>query len=428
MSAGNACKVTIKFTPQLNENISTSLPIMTGSGKMSIPIMCTYKKAIVVAESRVIDFGDVLFGEDKLMEIKLINQGALPTMLQIKDGYGHSLKDKTEGMTVLSRAQSVISDSRVLGNIEDNNMESSKTIGQDGEKSEAKPQPSDVFTELRFIKSHTIEGYKSLSIPIKYEPKHIREWSETIVINFENFMHSPPIVIELRGRCVDLPISVEKKVYDMEICQMDNTYRDELVFHNSGNTTMKVQVVIPKETKQFIQLNPSFGYIEHHSRLQIWVKVSLTPDFETMCAKFHQQLEGEYLIPVELVCSKQRLPVKFQLRIRVTTNKLSVEPTLADFGMMYLDTAKKVEVQIQNLSQLPQYIYFYPLPKSITYEPAQIPLAVLPQEAIKVGFIYRAYEVRKEEEFIVVYFDSSVLRSSPATSRSTKSNCHTECQ
>ena len=164
-------------------------------------------------------------------------------------------------------------------------------------------------------------------------------------------------------------------------------------------------------------MNPSFGYIDHHSKLQIWVKVTLTPDFETMCERYRQSSDGDYLIPAELVCSKQRLPVKFQLRIRVTTNKLSVEPTLVDFGMMYLDTAKKVEVQVQNLSQLPQYIYFYPLPKSITYEPAQIPLAILPQEVVKVGFIYRAYEVRKEEEFIVDPTNLREQRSSPATSR-----------
>jgi hypothetical protein len=258
----------------------------------------------------------------------------------------------------------------------------------------------DIFQELKFQKLFKIQGYSDLKIPVKYIPKKIREWSTYIEISFENFMHSPPIRIELKGRCVDLPISVEKKVYDMDICLMGNTYRDELVFNNSGSTAMKVQVVIPKETKQFIQLNPSFGYIQAHSKLNVWIKIVLSPEFTQMCAKYRRG-EGEYIIPIQLVCSDQRLPVNFDLRVRVTTNNISIEPKTIDFGMLYQDTAKKVEIEFENVSNLPQYMYFYPLPKTVTYEPAQIPLAILPKESIKVGFVYRAYEVRKEEDFIV---------------------------
>jgi hypothetical protein len=259
----------------------------------------------------------------------------------------------------------------------------------------------DILVELRFQKMFRIEGYSNLSIPIKYIPKHIREWSTVIELCFENFMHSPPIRVELRGRCVDLPISVEKKVYDMDICLMDNTYREELVFINTGANPMKVQVVIPKETKQFIQLNPSFGYIQAHSNLNIWLKLTINSEFSTMCAKY-QRGDGEYLIPIQLICSEQRLPVNFDLRVRVTSNKILIDPRFIDFGVMYQDTAKKVELDFENTSDLSQEIYFYPLPKTVTYEPAQIPIAILPGEVFKISFIYRAYEIRKEEDHIVI--------------------------
>ena len=111
MSAGIDCKATIKFTPQLNQNIDTGLPLMTGSGKMIIPIRCTYRKAVVIAKSTVIDFGDVLFGEDKEIRIELQNDGALDTLLKIKDSYGRSLKDKTEAFSTLSRQMSMVSES-----------------------------------------------------------------------------------------------------------------------------------------------------------------------------------------------------------------------------------------------------------------------------------------------------------------------------
>lgn len=214
-------------------------------------------------------------------------------------------------------------------------------------------------------------------------------------------MHSPPIRVELLGRCVELPISVEKKVYDMEICLMDNIYREELVFVNSGANPMKVQVVIPKETKQFIQLNPSFGYIQAYSKLNVWLKLTITSEFSNMCQKYKRG-DGEYMIPIQLICSEQRLPVNFDLRVRVTTNKLVIDPKLIDFGLMYQDTAKRVELDFENTSDLPQEIYFYPLPKTVTYEPAQIPISIMPSEVFKISFIYRAYEVRKEEDYIVI--------------------------
>ena len=112
MSAGIECKITIKFTPQLNHNIETVLPIMTGSGKMGIPVKCTYRKAVVTTKLRVIDFADVLFGEDKEMNIELENEGALETILKIRDGLGKSFKDKTEAYSVLSRQRSMISESK----------------------------------------------------------------------------------------------------------------------------------------------------------------------------------------------------------------------------------------------------------------------------------------------------------------------------
>lgn len=112
MSAGIDCKVTIKFTPQLNQNIETSLPLMTGSGKISIPIRCTYRKVVVTAKSTLIDFGDVLYGEDKEMRIELVNDGALDTILKIKDAFGRSLKDKTEAFSVISKQMSMVTESR----------------------------------------------------------------------------------------------------------------------------------------------------------------------------------------------------------------------------------------------------------------------------------------------------------------------------
>lgn len=383
MAPGTSCAVTVKFTPQLNVDFETRLPISTDAGRTYLPIICTYSKAVVVAASTLVDFGDVLEGEDKELFIELRNEGALATAGRITDGFGRLLKDKTEGL--FSRQQSAAGDSR------------SQLDEQDLEENEE----AEIFQDLKFSKSFKVAGRSTLRLPVKYVPKKKRQWQTSIELTFENFTHSPPIRIELRGRCVDLPISVEKPVYDLEICLLNNTYREQVVFSNSGSTAMKVQVVIPKETKQFIQLNPSFGYIQARDQLKVWVKLILLPEFANMCQKFRSR-EGEYRIPIQLHCSNQLLPVNFDLRIRTTTDRLIATPKTVDFGLLYVDTAKRVDVAFENASELPQFVYFYPLPKTITYEPAQIPLAVLPRERVTVGFVYRAFEAKKEEEHIVV--------------------------
>jgi hypothetical protein len=73
-----------------------------------------------------------------------------------------------------------------------------------------------------------------------YKPKEIGKWETSLVVHFENFLHSPPILVKIQGNCVDLPIYVEKELYDMEICLMNQMYREKLVFHNRGGKPMKI--------------------------------------------------------------------------------------------------------------------------------------------------------------------------------------------
>ena len=109
-----------------------------------------------------------------------------------------------------------------------------------------------ILSQLYFQKTGRIEGYSTLKIPVTYKPQETGEWETSVIIHLENFMHSPPISVTIRGRCVDLPIYVEKEIYDMEICLLKHIYREQLVFHNRGNKAMKVQMVLPFEVRKFI--------------------------------------------------------------------------------------------------------------------------------------------------------------------------------
>lgn len=124
-------------------------------------------------------------------------------------------------------------------------------------------------------------------------------------MHLENFLHSPPIQVKIQGNCVDLPIYVEKELYDLDICLMNQMYREKLVFHNRGGKPMKIQMILPPEVTKFISLNPSFGYIEPYKEYNIWLKLELTPQFLTMCKKFEVE-EGDFLIPLKLIGSERK--------------------------------------------------------------------------------------------------------------------------
>ena len=66
------CPVTIRFTPQLNEDINDLFYLQAETGPFEIPLICASKKAIAKCSTQDIDFNQVIiylysqviYGED----------------------------------------------------------------------------------------------------------------------------------------------------------------------------------------------------------------------------------------------------------------------------------------------------------------------------------------------------------------------------
>jgi len=91
MSAGLSTTITITFTPQLNQDINTVFPILSETGRIDIPLICTCKKALIEVEEEEINFGDVIFGEQNTQYLKIKNTGALPTKIYVKSPDGRTV-------------------------------------------------------------------------------------------------------------------------------------------------------------------------------------------------------------------------------------------------------------------------------------------------------------------------------------------------
>lgn len=64
----------------------------------------------------------------------------------------------------------------------------------------------------------------------------------------------------------------------------------------------------------------------------------------------------------------------FIIRMKVTIDTLLITPMKFNFGKLYEGTGSRLSVDFENLSDLPQEVMFYPLPKEISLEPDLVPL------------------------------------------------------
>ena len=145
MSAGLATTIEIIFTPQVNADIVTVLPLLAETGPINIPLECYCKKAIVKGDKTLIDFGSVIYGEEGKVKLVLTNTGALPVNFEIRTS-----EDKKLPLTKpvkLAPAQ-----------LADNLLK--QQIAEEEEKARQEGGPQNKFEEKRVVEEKKVEEEK----------------------------------------------------------------------------------------------------------------------------------------------------------------------------------------------------------------------------------------------------------------------------
>jgi len=166
---------------------------------------------------------------------------------------------------------------------------------------------------------------------------------------------------------VDVPIYVEKLTYNLHILVYEKTYREKIVLFNRSPHTMKLQLYFPKELKNYIEFNPTLGYIQGREKFEIWMKFKPDRTILTIGKKFVS--EGNNInIPIKVVGANQIIPVRFNIIGRFTVNAVTFNPPSIDFGNVFHSGASRVNMNMENHSLLPQKFYFANLPREIRVE------------------------------------------------------------
>merc|ERR1719271_2028008 len=177
MSAGTTCTVTLLFTPKKNRDIYTSFNILSQTGPIAFPLQATTRKTILTMTPqddtgrKLVDFGDVLRGEQQEKTLHIQNTGALPSSFQLVRGDGEFVD----------------------------------MIKQDVEDGKFPAQSS---TKITFT----------------FKPTKIGSFETTMHIKVENDMVEDQ-VIHVRGVCVDVPIYVESSTYQFRTIVAGHVFR-----------------------------------------------------------------------------------------------------------------------------------------------------------------------------------------------------------
>ena len=66
MSAGMSCYLDIVFSPKMNQDIFTNIPLTTQTGPVQIPLTCLIQRCAPRVKAEDIDFEEIVVGKNHI--------------------------------------------------------------------------------------------------------------------------------------------------------------------------------------------------------------------------------------------------------------------------------------------------------------------------------------------------------------------------
>ncbi|KOO24331.1 flagellar associated protein [Chrysochromulina tobinii] len=351
MSAGVTADLFIKFSPKINQDIESEITFNTATGPMTVPLKATTKKAKIALATPTIDFGAVVMGETRRLPLTFVNGGALDCPLTISTLHATMPTDPP-------------ADGEAIG----------------GE--EPAPLPP-LFTFDAGVEQTVVKGYDTTTIMLTFAPRQPGDAATLFKLGYGPAQ--PDDEISVHGLGVAVPIYVERDTIDLLTCCYDGLYRESVVLHNRSKTALKVNVLVPRPLKGYLEFVPSTGFVQARSPFAVSLKLRANPDILKTC---EQYITDEVLsIPISVSVPEQVLPVSFMLRAQLTDPTLrferdGLEVSTLHFGSCPLNASRILELSIRNVSALPQRFGFLPLPKELDVQPGDAIGTILPGETL----------------------------------------------
>lgn len=338
MSAGTSCVIKIRFMPKINEDIYTEIPFLADTGPFAVPLICLTKKATMSISSDHIDFKPVVLGEYGLYNLKITNDGALDTHYQL-----------------------------------------------------VTQNPEDIDHQIfEYPMEDDILKHSTKTITFKFTPNQPDSYERDIKLQFNN---TEPFDLTLTAQCVKVPIYLENPILDFLCIPADKTYRIGLFIRNRGNITMKVNIKIPKELREYVTVNPDTVYVQgkdikadKEGRSEVRIKFEPTLD---LLYKFPYYVQDDILeYPIQLDIPDQTEPVIFKIKAQITNSDIEINPNPLSFGRVYTNQSSVIKIIMKNHSALSQRFGFIHLPQEVMIRPNYGFGTILPFESLEREVVF----------------------------------------
>lgn len=371
MSAGTSCKLAIKFTPRVDKDIFASLDVLAQTGRISIPLQCSTRKALPVLDTPIVDLGDVTVGDSSFAVLKLHNDGFIPTDVRLAradagDVLGADLS--TSGFQYTSSAH----------------------LGSYGR--------AEVKFSFTAHAGHT-RADRDACVGVR---------SMLVDVHFPSAPHLNAQAL-VKVNVVPEPLILENEVTEVGVCPCGKTYRCDVVAVNRGLVSLKSVLRLPQSlvaagivesqpTLAYVQATPasgesgSFGYSVVFcppEALAAWQQPALR--------RFVVQGQGQAAaqgtaalsvsIPFEIKAPDQTLPVYGSITATLTPGAIEVVSSELSFGDLAVGLAQSQELRLHNPSALPVQVGVVKSPSCLTFGSTGGVFVLLPGETATIPVV-----------------------------------------
>ena len=408
MSAGVSCPLTIKFKPEINEDIRSVLRFQTQTGPVEVPLICLIKRCAPRITTLMLEFGNMIMGQVANKKVEFNNTQAIGTdftvtsvdennqpleAAPVPEGGTQSPRGEEEDAPVDHSvpAETVLElDQRVRRTI-------TKVLRA---KQAAYPQPISLKNY-----SHAVEGYGGTSLDVVCAPLLTGSISQRFCVEYAKVQNSFMSVddtgalvkrkqyfdVAVEGE--DLPIYLVDETLNMQTCLTGRVYRQRIQLLNRSRTAYRVNINIKAPFDKYVEASPAMCFVQGKGTQFINIKYTPTQDMLTDLGYYtvpEAGFDGSVLasLPIEINVTNQELPVYFKIRSHVTPSTVKLSTNFMEFGTVYVNQFSTNTLTLHNTSMLPQKIAFVRLKKEITVQPNDGFAVLLPNESLDFQVSY----------------------------------------
>jgi hypothetical protein len=354
LSAGVSCQLLIHFNPKINQDINSSIEFYSETGPFAIPLKCFIKRCvpeIILPQTKLINFHEVILGQQQKFQIKIKNFGALGTKFMIEpvaaaataaavtagDDEEEDEEENEEGGATGREGKEKKRKSLTTGGeatgagagayvpIDESQMESAKN------QLELSSRVQRRITEpirKRLVETPTplsieqttgyLDGYGETSITVLCAPLSLGNLSQRFQIQFLDVDEKLKSIdsqgkyvtqhnfIDVQCHCEELPIYLPQgDMIDFHCTLFQRIYRKRFEIANRSSNTYIVNIKIPPPFNEFLEVNPTTIYVQ--GKLSQTVNLKFEPK-ETILEqlKYYSvrhagfQQAASFLIPLEI--------------------------------------------------------------------------------------------------------------------------------